>query len=702
MAQVRNVLKLSIAVILAAWAGIWILKPTRIWKNSWHVAEDWAEATFLRESGLNVIVFCFPVLAVAVLVYIYAYLSARERRIRQRTPILARFSDPIVVNSPIGTISSGELLLATLFIIFLAWTYYSNLASDLKKMTPSKILKLNRRQLKVMAVGVRFGSLSEACLALLLLPVLREMALFNIFGVQFEASVRYHVWIGNGLMIFSTLHSTIIMSVWGAKNSLWFQITRWQRTGRVYLAGAIALVTLLIIWLSSLPPIRRKKFQLFYITHHLYIVFIFFFLMHAGTGHFYLVFAGVLLFALDKILRIIQSRQSTSVLSARILACKAIELTVPKHPSMQYTPTSTIFLKIPSISRLQWHPFSITSSSNMDNDRLSIMIKCEGPWTNSLYKKIQSIQDTGSKDKKSLLAAIEGPYGPATFDYQRYDCLLLVAGGSGITPFLSILQDVASRNRNTNTYPTKIQLIYSVKKSVDLSMLTPISSLLLNWPYELGHLKLRVFLTQEKERSGHSLVEMLHEMSQVKTVILDQHSSGEYVPRHEGPLQKAAVAGLASIVFLVSLVCLTHFFIHREKRSSPNKTPSWIGDMLVICSFVIATSCGTTMAIILSMRKKDVHVPAVPVRQNKSKSAQTYSENVQNVWGEDEINIGKRPNLIDIVSELQNELGISEVGVFVCGPDSIKQSVASVCRTFSQKGKKKKFLLRFHSINFSL
>lgn len=699
----RAGLKLSVAAILALWVVIWILKPTRLWKKSWHVAEDWAESTgVLRESGLNVLVFCFPILAVAVLLYILAYLSPRERRIRQSTSLIARFSDPILINSPIGTLTSCELLAAALFLVFLAWTYYSNLASDLKKMAPSKIMKLNRRQLKVMAVGVRFGSLSEACLALLLLPVLRGMSLFNMFGVQFEASVRYHVWIGNGIMLFTLLHSATIMSVWGEENSLWIEITRWQRTGRVYLAGAIALLTLCIIWLSSLPPIRRAKFQLFYLTHHLYIVFLFFFLMHAGAGHFYLVFAGVLLFALDKILRIVQSSHSTSVLSARVLACKAIELTLPKHPSVQYAPTSTIFVKIPSISRLQWHPFSITSSSSMDNDRLSVMIKCQGPWTSSLYEKIQSIQVPGSEGTKSLLAAMEGPYGPATFDYQRYGSLLLVAGGSGITPFLSILQDVASRNRNMNTCPTKIQLIYAVKKSVDLSMLSPISSLLLDWPSGLGHLKLRVFVTQEKDRSGNSVSEMLREMSQVKAVVLDQHSSGEHVPEPQGLLLKAAVAGLASIAFLVSLVCLTHFFIHKEKRSSPNKTPSWISDVLVTCSFVIATGCATTMAVVLSMGRKDVHVPAAP--QNKPKSTETCSEDVQNVLGEDEINFGTRPNLIDIVSELQNELGRLEVGVFVCGPDSLQRSVASICRTTcSQKyGGKNKLLLRFHSINFSL
>lgn len=63
-------------------------------------------------------------------------------------------------------------------------------------------------------MGVRIGSLSEACLAILLLPILRGLSIFRIIGVQFEASVRYHVWIANGMILLSTLHGLSIMFIW--------------------------------------------------------------------------------------------------------------------------------------------------------------------------------------------------------------------------------------------------------------------------------------------------------------------------------------------------------------------------------------------------------------------------------------------------------------------------------------------------------
>lgn len=109
---------------------------------------------------------------------------------------------------------------------------------------------------------------------------------------------------------------------------------KWQKTGRIYLAGEITFVTGLIIWITSLPQVRRRQFEIFYYMHHLYIVFFIFFLFHTGDRHFYMVFPGVFLFGLDKLLRVVQSRPKTFILSAQVFPNKAVELILPKDPSM--------------------------------------------------------------------------------------------------------------------------------------------------------------------------------------------------------------------------------------------------------------------------------------------------------------------------------------------------------------------------------
>ena len=79
---------------------------------------------------------------------------------------------------------------------------------------------LFRWQYKVYKMAVRCGLLAEACLALLLLPVLRGMAILRLLGVQFEASVRYHVWLGTAMILFATLHGAGTFFIWGIKHRI--------------------------------------------------------------------------------------------------------------------------------------------------------------------------------------------------------------------------------------------------------------------------------------------------------------------------------------------------------------------------------------------------------------------------------------------------------------------------------------------------
>lgn len=80
-----------------------------------------------------------------------------------------------------------------------------------------------------------------------------------------------------------------------------------------------------------------------------------------------------------------------------------------------------IFLKIPSISKFQWHPFSITSSSSVDEHTISVIVKSEGQWTSSLHNKvIHDEPDSEADQSKCIPVAIEGPYGPASMDFLRY------------------------------------------------------------------------------------------------------------------------------------------------------------------------------------------------------------------------------------------------------------------------------------------
>ncbi|XP_059304001.1 ferric reduction oxidase 8, mitochondrial [Lycium ferocissimum] len=692
-------LKLLIVLIFAGWVSLWLLKPTQLWTKSWKIAENKASTSLLTQAGLNFAVYTFPVIAIAIVGFVYLELKQKEPTSRKGQSPLSVLANPLVVNKYIGILSGFEILAVSLFIIFLAWTFFVRISSDFKKMVPMKSFTLSVSQYKLFRVATRCGLLAEACLALLLLPILRGMSIFRLLGIQFEASVRYHVWLGTAMILFASLHGGGTYLIWGIKHHIGNEMWKWQNTGRIYLAGEITLITGLVIWITSLPQLRRKRFEIFYYTHHLYIVFLLFFLFHAGDRHFYMVFPGVFLFCLDKILRMIQSRPETYIFSARIFPSKAIELTLPKDPSLKYTPTSVIFIKIPRISNFQWHPFSITSSSKVDKHTISILIKAEGWWTSTLCNMLHSKPDSEAGEMRLIQVATEGPYGPSSMDFLRYDSLLLVAGGIGVTPFLSILQEIASTRSNKNVLPLKIQLVYTIKDSQGICLLDPVLPHVFD--AEQCYLQLKVFVTREHQ-SNRSLREVLNEVSNIQNIHFANKRPGYAVYGLENLQWMSVLLLLASVVFIAFLIIFNHVVIKPDKKSSEQKTATSIVDILLVCSFALALISSTLVATIWRWKRLREEIPPFSEKERKAMKPTEANRG----FDQHEIHYGARPNFKDMFSQFSNESKGSNIGVFVCGPETMKESVATTCQllsnAFQSGGQDHKPFFSFHSLNFTL
>ena len=106
------------------------------------------------------------------------------------------------------------------------------------------------------------------------------------------------------------------------------QIIGWATEGEScsIVAGLVALVIGLVIGLTSMPCVRRKWYELFFGVHHLYIVFLLFWLYHViWTVHF--IAMPCLLFFIDRFLRHIQSyRSNIDVLSVKFYDSGAFQV----------------------------------------------------------------------------------------------------------------------------------------------------------------------------------------------------------------------------------------------------------------------------------------------------------------------------------------------------------------------------------------
>ncbi len=92
------------------------------------------------------------------------------------------------------------------------------------------------------------------------------------------------------------------------------------------------------------------------------------------------------------------------------------------------------FFNFPSISKKESHPFTISSHPN--DQEVRITVKGLGDYTNNLGKKL----------KAGDAVKVEGPFGHFSTKHSRSKDQVWIAGGIGITPFLSLAKDRPTRS----------------------------------------------------------------------------------------------------------------------------------------------------------------------------------------------------------------------------------------------------------------
>eukprot|EP00057_Strongylocentrotus_purpuratus_P009039 XP_011663513.1 PREDICTED: NADPH oxidase 4 [Strongylocentrotus purpuratus] len=162
------------------------------------------------------------------------------------------------------------------------------------------------------------------------------------------------------------------------------------------------------------------------------------------TWRFLLVPAS--LYILDRVWRWIKSRRSVTIENLRFLPGDVIELRLHvEHFSAQ--PGQYVLINCPAISRLEWHPFTLTSCPTPSNPSFSLQMKACGDWTDLFRQLLQDRLKTSRGDDPYMSMPkilMDGPLGSASGDILRYRVSVCIAGGIGVTPFAAILNHLAS------------------------------------------------------------------------------------------------------------------------------------------------------------------------------------------------------------------------------------------------------------------
>ena len=229
------------------------------------------------------------------------------------------------------------------------------------------------------------------------------------------------------------------------------------------LAGVVAGFGLAVIGVTSLGPVRRRMYSLFYHVHvlagPLVLIAV---VVHWNRSILYLA-GGILYYlamyvptAAESMFVCSKTVQGVTLVSAQRIAdedgqdiptAAFLSLTFQSDPGTvsRYQPTQYVKLKVPAISSVA-HPFSINRVPDHP-EKLRLIIRETGSFTRGLGRLL------GSGVSKAPPIFLDGYFGTETrlSEVLEHDVVVFVAGGIGITTYLSLIKDtvrIATRRPN--------------------------------------------------------------------------------------------------------------------------------------------------------------------------------------------------------------------------------------------------------------
>eukprot|EP01132_Coremiostelium_polycephalum_P006213 gene6213-7736_t len=309
--------------------------------------------------------------------------------------------------------------------------------------------------------------------ALILLPVLRNVISW-IRGtwinnyVPIDRHISMHKMCAVGLILGSAIHCVahyvnfeIITNKPYEEVEKYLGNVEFTRMYFMYksvpgITGHLLVIVLVLIVTSSIERIRRPMFEIFYYTHHLFIVYFVLLCFHGyarmlgkAPQSWLWVIGPMAFYAVERGYRIIRGNRVIMLHIAKQHPSKVLELRFKKE-NFKYKPGQYLYLNCPYIANHEWHPFTITSGPS--EPFISVHINIVGNWTGKIYRLLNPTEKLGIVQTELLedpdggpILKIDGPFGAASEDVFKYRTAVLVGAGIGATPFSSILKDIHHR-----------------------------------------------------------------------------------------------------------------------------------------------------------------------------------------------------------------------------------------------------------------
>ncbi len=343
---------------------------------------------------------------------------------------------------------------------YVKWVWFTILISLVAFiLSPSldRLITSPTFQGKRVAVMYLTGSLAIILMSAAVIVSARLSFVNKLLG-GLDKAYNYHKFTAGLGFLFGLIHYIISFSnkllikagiLEGGSSTLHLEglIRTLYKASFVFLEAAFGLMIVVFF----VAAYRKFPYKIFQLSHKLIPVLYLFVAFHAGTTifrggwvghiggiilHAFVIVGSICAFISIFQLVAINRKYKGTIKSVHKITENVIELQVETAKPFSFKAGQFAFLNFKFA--YEPHPFTIATYNN--DNLLKFYIKESGDWTNKLFDNI----------KEGDTVKVEGPYGGFTFNDDKFNNQLWIAGGIGITPFIAELEYLSSNKSDKN------------------------------------------------------------------------------------------------------------------------------------------------------------------------------------------------------------------------------------------------------------
>ncbi|KAF7324746.1 Ferric reductase transmembrane component 5 [Mycena kentingensis (nom. inval.)] len=317
----------------------------------------------------------------------------------------------------------------------------------------------------------RFGYITISHIPFIVALANKNGLIVIFLGISYEKVNFLHRFIARVALVAAHLHAFGFFYKW-AINDVFAE----NMSQKNNICGLGMLLTIDVMFLLSLAPIRKHAYQVFYYSHLIGFSVLLVFMINHNRETILPYFAVIVsLYAINKILSAAKTRYTEAI----IRPLPELESTRIEIPALNAGWRAGQHVRLQIISSamgvLGWtetHPFTIASASRT-NEGIILICRKRGSWTKRLFAVACDAQVEAGLVKK-VKVLVDGPYGgPGLKMFNSFSAALFIVGGSGISYALGAASELIQKGLKGQSRVQVIDVIWLVPDINSVKPLIP-------------------------------------------------------------------------------------------------------------------------------------------------------------------------------------------------------------------------------------